>query len=195
MNSKSILSIFISSSLLFWAVIVAIGCRKETPREFPDTYRSSSELCTNGILDNGEYEIDCGGSACPACTPACTHPANIFTWTSSFSNESLTITNVSCVNNIITATAAEGYTITFTFVSNPQSGYWYNTSANSEYSKSVDIYVDTPVGPNYLQLYSDYQTVYVTTINGNMAITVCDIVLEQESNSFQQVLDGTIICN
>ncbi len=195
MQPKSTLSIFICSSFFFWSLLLTVGCRKESPREFPDTYLPSEELCSNGILDNSEIEIDCGGPYCAPCQAPCTHSANTYTLTSSLPEEYLTIINVVCSGNTVTATASQGHTITFTFGEVPEMGNFYNTSANAELNESVDIFMDAPVGPNYVPLYFEYQNVYVTSINGSMAIVVCDLVLEQESNSYQKVIDGTILCN
>lgn len=43
-----------------------MSCGKEEPVEFPDNWERAGSQCSNGQLDDGELQIDCGGT-CPPC--------------------------------------------------------------------------------------------------------------------------------
>src|SRR5688572_5152369 len=47
-------------------LLVALGCGANRSSETPDA-TPGAESCTDGILNGGETDVDCGGGACPLC--------------------------------------------------------------------------------------------------------------------------------
>lgn len=55
-------------AVLALSVAVLPGCKKKT---------TDTSSCSNGVQDNDETEIDCGGASCTACPPAPVITANV----------------------------------------------------------------------------------------------------------------------
>jgi hypothetical protein len=145
-------------------------------------------------LDNYEVEIDCGGPNCEVCSAPCSHPANTFSWYAS-SDNSITADVVSCSGNVVSVSSNSGYNIVFTFGEVPQAGTFYQTDDYTNPDQDhVNVFLDGPIGPNYLSM-NNTDWVYVTNENGVLTFTLCNLAMKQESNSFQGLLNGTIVCN
>jgi hypothetical protein len=196
MKPKSVIGIFLCASLFFWITILTIGCRKENPREIPGAFISSTDHCSNGVLDFGETEIDCGGPGCAACTAPCAHDVNSFDWQTT-SSISLSADFISCSEDQVSFSefSSGGYDIDFYFGETPQVGHFYLTD---DYygppTNGVYVLLNGPSGPDYASLYQD-GWVYVTDENGILTITVCDLTLKQVNGTIEGVLNGKLICN
>jgi hypothetical protein len=156
------------TAIFIWAAIF-IGCSKEIIR---------TETCFDGILNNGETEIDCGGH-CKSCTvvavpvvPPCTPVNNKVTFGSTLT---ASVYGMASSGQYVVSANTSQFDLDITFPSEPTADRIYTVSPNCPTSF---------LGPNEccmvitaFNLYypPDGASVYVNIVNGQKVITYCNV--------------------
>lgn len=148
--------------------VVPEACKTNYYVDESDCYDTSTN-CSNGELDEDEYDIDCGGIFCDPCNPViytCNLSQNTISGLGSGSNT--IVSNVSASSNYIyfdaginhfefelnsgTISAARrhyfiGYTEVGSFTAKLSQGFFYTYQASAD----QDVYIEE-IGPNTFQL-------------------------------------------
>lgn len=170
-------------SLLWVIPILAItlsSCRKKVVRDVPTANSIGALHCMNGVQDEDEVGLDCGGADCDQCSQLdapCTLNDNeiyylesvIYT-TDAFINQTY---SVSTSGSTFRAYTADGDSIHIVFSGLPDVTKMYSGTAYSSNIDNDEVYIEY-FQPFPLDDYIGSGDVYVNHANGQWTIRSCD---------------------
>lgn len=204
--------------IAFMALLAALtmfSCRKLKPAELPENGKlADSYLCSNGVRDNGEESVDCGGPNCSPCLPSqgnCSLPSERYV-RGTLLDRSFPVIRDTVINNryMIIASNSQLDSFYFTF-STPTIDFFkgYNTVALSNLSEgSVHVKARLYTKPHgYNFFHFNYHTIAtVDAINplkqihfnkqdGKILINFCELSLYEPTGGSTYYLSGNLTSN
>jgi hypothetical protein len=163
-------------AVLCLAVFTLIAsCGKEEKMEIPSNWEPAGSLCSNGIQDGSETDVDCGGN-CPPCG-GLNVPCTVPTGTLIYNGISYNITSMIVLFDQALIQTSAGFDITIETGDDIEPGIVYSLTA-----------AVNPVGQNawisVQEQFSEYRSqngsgsMYIEGNSSNVTITVCDAVLK-----------------
>lgn len=186
-----------SALVLVCAVGVALSsCRKEEPRVLFDLEELNIPVsCTNGVYDQGEWYIDCGGDCGPCNNPTvpCSIPSNGLL----IDGQTYTM-NVNCVENeddFVLSGSAAGYTVLFTVPNLTGQVNLGFPGVRDEGTILSEINVQLQFDGFTLNTQSG--SIYVSYDDGMAIVEVCDITVSANVgfSTISRTFSAQIKCN
>lgn len=188
---KPILLIFLVSITLF----ISTSCRKIAPVQERDGVTPYSALCSNGIMDEGEDDVDCGATCVP-CTLS--HADCDFELTDNqiiVSGTTYNFTAASVSSEVVAGklviTGTNGNKIIRATFAEEEPTVFAGHSVNQFSPQPGEVMLEFVNGSTTNTAY--YGTVHLNRENGKLTIEFCDIYMDISSQGGYVISNGRFL--